>query len=289
MARDIISLSAWKFHLGDVSDGWYRGGDTGGWEDVTVPHDWAISRGFSLDNSSGTGYVCGGIGWYRTRFHLEPKEGQHVRITFLGVYNNSKVWCNSNYLGKRPYGYSTFTYDITDFISPDGENEICVQVYHTETADSRWYTGSGIIRPVFVTVTGEPYIDDFGVQIETDFIEEEENRASVSLDINVVGERGQYKVIQEVFSPEGELVCTEKGASASVCINNPSLWSASSPSLYTLHTVVKHNDECTDECYTKFGIRTAKFDPDHGFLCKGVYEKHRGGMVPSNAAARVGQ
>ncbi|MCD8055483.1 MAG: beta galactosidase jelly roll domain-containing protein [Clostridiales bacterium] len=281
MSRNIMQLTSWKFHLGDVSDGWYRGGNEGGWENVTVPHDWAIRRGFSRDNSSGTGYVCGGIGWYRTRFCLHPKAGQHVRITFLGVYNNSKVWCNSNYLGKRPYGYSTFTYDITDFISPDGDNEISVMVNHTETVDSRWYTGSGITRPVYVTVTGEPYIDDFGVFVTTPSVSKDSAVVSVSASLSGCNAEVSHKII----SPDGEEVLSLVGAAAEGTIENPKLWSADEPALYRLKTTVSSDGEVTDECETRFGIRKVEFDPDRGFFCNGKSEKLRGVCLHHDAGA----
>ncbi len=278
--RKTIDLKSWKFKLGHVSDGWYRGGDERGWEDVRIPHDWAISRGFSKENSSGTGYVIGGEGWYRTRFYCKPEQGQRVRITFYGVYNNSKVWCNSNYLGKRPFGYSTFTYDITEFLAPDGDNEISVQVLHTETADSRWYTGSGITRPVTVTVTGEPYIDDFGVFVTT---------PEVSADAAVINVKtatvGSGEIKNTIINADGNVVAVLSGADASVTLPSPELWEFGHPYLYTLKTEIFANGTVTDCTETKFGIRSLRFDPDHGFFCNGKHTKLRGVCLHHDAGA----
>ncbi len=272
MERNIISLRDWRFRLGHVDDGWYRGGSEEGWEHVRVPHDWSIKRGFAPENSSGTGYVVGGEGWYRTRFTCKPQNGQHVHITFEGVYNNSKVWCNSNYLGKRPFGYSTFTYDITEFLAEDGDNEISVQVNHTETADSRWFTGSGIVRPVYVTVTGEPYINDFGIYVTTPEVTEKSATVSVSADIVGAG-----SVKHTVYGPDGAAVAEMSCASGTLEISSPALWSDDSPSLYTLHTEVYGADgTLTDNVDTRFGIRSLTFDPDHGFFVNGVSKKLRG-------------
>ncbi len=278
--RQTVDLKNWKFHLGHVSDGWYRGGDERGWEDVRVPHDWAISRGFSKDNSSGTGYVTGGEGWYRTRFFCKPEAGKHVRITFEGVYNNSKVWCNSNYLGKRPFGYSTFTYDITEFLSSDGDNEISVQVLHTETADSRWYTGSGITRPVTVTVTGEPYIDDFGVFVSSHDVTAES--AVVGVKTAIVGDG---EITHTVTDADGKCVALLRGADASATLSHPELWEYGHPYLYTLKTEITANGEITDSVETRFGIRDIKFDPDHGFFCNGKPQKLRGVCLHHDAGA----
>ncbi len=278
MKREILNLKDWRFRLGHETGGWYRGESENGWEKVTVPHDWAISRGFSRENSSGTGYVCGGEGWYRTRFFCKPEAGRHVRITFEGVYNNSKVWCNSNYLGKRPFGYSTFTYDITEFLADDGDNEISVQVLHPETADSRWYTGSGITRPVYVTVTGEPYIADFGIFVKCEDVTAESARVIVKTDIVGTGE-----IENTILDAEGKTVATLNGADATVTLSSPELWEFGHPYLYTLRTVIKCDGEITDNTETKFGIRDLKFDPNTGFYCNGKNQKLRGVCVHHDA------
>ncbi len=278
--RQTIDLKNWKFKLGHVSDGWYRGGDERGWENVRIPHDWAISRGFSKENSSGTGYVTGGEGWYRTRFNCKPEQGKRVRITFYGVYNNSKVWCNSNYLGKRPFGYSTFTYDITEYLAPDGDNEISVQVLHPETADSRWYTGSGITRPVTVTVTGEPYIDDFGVFVTSSDVTADSATVSVKTSV-----KGDAVIKNTIIDACGNTVAVLEGADASVKLTSPELWENGHPYLYTLKTEVFAGEELTDETETKFGIRDIRFDPDHGFFCNGKHTKLRGVCLHHDAGA----
>lgn len=125
----------WKFTRNDDRRAWQKRYDDSEWRDVTIPHDWSVEEPFDINNSSGTGYLTAGKGWYRKRFSLSPEyEGKRVYITFDGVYNNSQVWCNGYYLGKRPYGYSTFTYDITDFACfGDTENVVCVFVNHDTT------------------------------------------------------------------------------------------------------------------------------------------------------------
>lgn len=189
--EQIIIRENWKFHLEEpgesapvgeeryprtaASGAWYKGFDDSGWRSVTVPHDWSVELPFSKRYSSGTGYLAGGIGWYRVRFGLpEEYRGKSVKVVFDGVYKNSQVWCNSYYLGRRPYGYSTFSYDITHAaVFGEEENVLCVKVVHTDLADSRWFTGSGITRKVSVVVEEPVHPAEYGVffsakQVEAD-------------------------------------------------------------------------------------------------------------------------
>lgn len=153
----------WKFHLGDVPDADYMGYDDNAWRDVTLPHDWSVEHPFDKANASGTGYLPGGTAWYRKHFTLpDDIKGKRVRITFGGVYKHSRVWINSNYSGSRAYGYSTFTFDISEFVRA-GENVICVRVEHEQTADSRWFTGSGIYRDVTLEITEKSCFEKDGV------------------------------------------------------------------------------------------------------------------------------
>lgn len=157
----------------EVWAAWYKGYDDSTWQNVTVPHDWSVRCPFSPQYSSGTGYVAGGIGWYRVHFTLpEEYRGKSVKVIFDGVYKNSQVWCNSYYLGRRPYGYSTFSYDITHAAAfGDTENVICVKVSHEDIADSRWFTGSGITRKVTLVVQEPVHPAEYGVFFQTGHID----------------------------------------------------------------------------------------------------------------------
>ncbi|MGN0166568.1 MAG: glycoside hydrolase family 2 TIM barrel-domain containing protein [Acetatifactor sp.] len=171
-----ILKSGWKFYLGDCEEAWYKGYDDSGWRGVTVPHDWSVELPMRKEYSSGTGYVAGGIGWYRVRFRLpEECRGKAVKVVFDGVYKNSQVWCNSYYLGKRPYGYSTFSYDITHAVAfGETENVICVKVTHTDIADSRWFTGSGITRKVSIVCEEPVHPEEYGIVFRAENIEVED-------------------------------------------------------------------------------------------------------------------
>ena len=286
--REIIKLrDGWKFKLEGAGDkfAWYKGfaDDFGDWKSVNVPHDWAVEYPFTQDESSGTGYVVGGVGWYRTSFELLPQKDKHVTVTFEGVYNNAKVWVNSNYLGKRPYGYSTFVYDITPFLSLDGNNVIAVQVNHTETADSRWYTGSGIVRPVYVTVRDMPYVEDFGIHVTTESLNVDMALIKVAADVSCETATLKHTVI----APSGEIVA--EFASDTAEILSPLAWSPDSPSLYKLISSVITKDKKTnveiasDVVETLFGIRTVEFDADRGFFLNGERTKLKGVCVHHDA------
>ncbi len=269
MKRKVIPLGeGWRFRLGEEPDGWYAGLDDSAWQIVRVPHDWSVARPFSRENSSGTGYAEGGVGWYRRRFTLEDIKEKRVYITFEGVYNNSQVYINSNYLGKRPYGYATFTHDITEFVR-EGENTVCVAVRHTETADSRWYTGSGIVRPVYVTVTDRAAVAFGGVRITTPEVSSERAVAVAEVRTTLSG----LDVKNTVLAPDGS-VAAEGGERLE--IKDPLLWSPASPVLYTLRTDVYSGGELTDTLLTSFGIRFFRFDAENGFFLNGESMKLKG-------------
>ncbi|MGN1098546.1 MAG: glycoside hydrolase family 2 TIM barrel-domain containing protein, partial [Clostridia bacterium] len=270
MNREKILLSdKWKFHLGENTGAWYMGFDDGDWQEVTVPHDWAVKNPFSKDNSSGTGYVCGGTGWYRRSFGLRDIKGKKVYITFEGIYNNSQIWINSNYMGKRPYGYATFTHDITEFVR-EGENVVCVKVNHNDIADSRWYTGSGIVRPVYLTITDEAAAVPDGIKITTPLISSSGAVVVVETQTTMEG----LTVANTVIDRFGRSVAGCEGGQ--VEISNPMLWSPEHPNLYTLKTDVFRDGELTDTVETRFGIRKIRFDADKGFFLNGENMKIKG-------------
>ncbi len=158
----------WYFYRGDVPGGQNIGFDMSEWRLLDLPHDWSIEGPFSKEYASCTGYFPGGIGWYRKIFTVpENQKGKKVFIYFNGVYNNSEVWINCNYLGKRPNGYISFQYDLTPWIRFGSENLIAVKVDHTLFGDSRWYTGSGIYRDVSLLMTDPGHIKQWGVYYTT--------------------------------------------------------------------------------------------------------------------------
>ncbi len=171
----VLSLNRdWCFRPGDGPDIGFMGFDDRGWRRVTLPHDWAVEHPFDASNASGTGYLPGGTAWYRKHFQLTKAQADgRVRVTFQGVYKHASVWINSNYLGQHAYGYTSFSFDISEFVR-EGENVLAVRVEHNEVADSRWYTGSGIDRPVTLEIYDHVCFAEYGIFASTERADQKE-------------------------------------------------------------------------------------------------------------------
>lgn len=288
----------WKFYRGDASNAWYKGFEDQSWRMVTVPHDWSIEEAFSQEYSSGTGYLPGGVGWYRRRLEIpEASQGKRVYITFDGVYNHARVWCNSYYLGERPYGYSAFTYDITDFVTSGSDNIIAVKVNHADVADSRWFTGSGIYRDVTLTVTEPLHIERYGVFVTT--LQATGDRAEVNAKVRLLNhtdEAAAVQVRQTVLDARGEIVgaaaenITLTGQNAAeldqtLTVDRPRLWSPADPCLYLLRTEIFRGSDLRDSVETTVGIRTFAFDARKGFFLNGEPMKIKGVCLHHDAGA----
>ncbi|WP_067841205.1 glycoside hydrolase family 2 TIM barrel-domain containing protein [Amphibacillus sediminis] len=286
----------WKFFKGEQPNAWLKGYNDKHWRNVTLPHDWSVEEPFSKEHSSGTGYLPGGTGWYRNNFTFpQERKNSRVYLTFNGVYNNAQVWCNSYYLGKRPYGYSTFSYDITDFVYDRQENTIAVRVDHKQTADSRWYTGSGIYRNVYVTVTNAIHIDQYGVFSKT--IAADETRATIEVDVAYLNESSDQANIEIVncikdFSGDvhGQVSTLEEiepgkrsKLSQTLTIEEPKLWSPDCPALYRLETLLIQDGVIIDCLHTTIGIRTFAFSAKEGFFLNGENIKMKGVCVHHDA------
>lgn len=294
---ELLNLN-WKFLRGEEERAWYKGLDDSNWRNVTLPHDWSVEEPFSKEYSSGTGYLPGGIGWYRKKFLLpEDMKGKRVYITFEGVYNNSQVWCNSYYIGKRPYGYSTFTYDITDFITFGEENLISVKVNHKDIADSRWFTGSGIYRDVYLTITDQVHIDQYGVFVTTPQVTKE--YADVSVNVRLTNETQTDESIDiknTLVDADGNAIVStiesyeisaesELEANQLLHVSNPHLWSPDTPYLYSVVTEIIKNGEIIDYIKTTTGIRWFEFDAEKGFFLNGINMKLKGVCIHHDAGA----
>ncbi len=275
----------WKFHLGDVPDADYMGYDDASWKNVTLPHDWSVEYPFEKSNASGTGYLPGGTAWYRKHFVLpEDIKGKRVRITFEGVYKHSRVWINSNCLGGRAYGYSTFTFDISEFIRA-GENVISVRVEHEQVADSRWFTGSGIYRDVKIEISDMCCFEKDGVFVSTKNISSNGD-AEIIIDYKTIGcDEAEFIVEDE----EGNCVATagveSPAGSVSLTVPCAHLWSPDSPYMYTLVCHAFKDLRITDVLKVPCGVRTAVFDPDKGFFLNGINMKLKGVCVHHDAGA----
>lgn len=287
-------LNKWKFHYNDLNDGWYKGYCDDDWEDVFVPHDWSVHMPFSKNYGSGTGYLAGGIAWYRTKFYLpEELRGKRIYISFDGVYKNSQVWCNSYYLGKRPFGYASFLYDITDHACFGEEaNQVSVKVSHHDIFDSRWFTGSGIYRKVEILVmepihtkyqglfftTPKVSKEQAEVQIENTLINTSTKIAHVTITNKLLyeGEVMESFITHSTLYPDEEQTIITDGS-----IDKPLLWSTDQPNLYDLVTTIESTASDSSFTYkeehtTSVGIRSIRFSPTEGFFLNDVNMKIKG-------------
>lgn len=283
----------WKFYLDESKDAqhhayWYKEYDDSEWEKVRVPHDWSIHYPFSKEYSSGTGYVKGGIGWYRLHFTLPQElENKKIWIVFDGVYKNAQVWCNSYYQGKRAFGYATFKYDISSQLRfGEEENVIAVQVSHTDVADSRWFTGSGIYRKVYLIVQEETYIEPDSLFFNPYQVEKEQAKIKCSMKVGSL-KNEEVSVQSKLMDAQGTIVLTmskcvkvKEGSLQEIemeeTLENPCLWSDENPYLYTLETSLTNKEGEYKADRRKVGVRKVLFDPDKGFLINGEPKKLKG-------------
>lgn len=282
----------WKFHRGDVAGANEIGFNDNSWQPVNLPHDWSIAGPFSRNNPSGSGggYLPGGIGWYRKTFQLPASDdGKAVWIQFDGVYMNSEVWINGHYLGKRPYGYSTFQYDLSPYLEYGmGENVLAVRVDNSQQPNSRWYSGSGIYRHVWLTVTDQVHVGQSGTYVTTPKVTKE--KATVNIQTIVQNDTRTLKEITlttKLVDQNGRILASNDKSfeiqnaemhefSQQIQVDNPHLWSTEDPYLYTVYSEVKDAGRVVDNYNTPLGIRTFRFDPDKGFFLNGEPIKIQG-------------
>lgn len=284
----------WKFYLGDASGADGEQFDDSAWKNVDLPHDYSIDQEYTTAGEAESGYKLGGIGWYRKNFKVdESLKGKSVRIDFDGVYMDSTVWINGHRLGNHPYGYSPFSYDITEYLRFGELNTIAVKVNH-QTPSSRWYSGSGIGRDVDLVVTDPVHVERDGVVVTTPELAADKTNVKTHLKtvlINKGVEAASVTVAQTVFPRGGtpdqqiahvESVVTTIAAGKSATVEqdalaaNPTLWTVDAPTLYTVRTEIKQNGKVVDTYDVDFGYRFFSFDADTGFSLNGQNMKLKG-------------
>jgi beta-galactosidase len=285
-------IKGWHFFLGDIPNGQASGLDDSRWRTFDLPHDWSIEGQFSKDNPAtpGGGALPGGIGWYRKTFRIpRSDEGKVVAIEFDGVYRNSEVWINGHYLGKRPYGYSSFRYELTPFLNyGTGTNVIAVRVDNSQQPNSRWYSGSGIYRNVWLVTTEKLLVDHWGTFVTTPEVTEHSAKVTIATNVRNASAEDQKFILKTVlFDSDKKVVGTVSTESvapkSSVCevvqtlaVRDPVVWSLENPRLYTAVTTVEVEGKVLDDYETPLGIRTFVFDSDKGFYLNGKHVKING-------------
>ena len=281
----------WRFWKGDASGAQEPAFADANWRTLDLPHDWSIEGPFSQSEPSGGagGYAPTGLGWYRKRFRVPASyQDRKVSIEFDGVYQNSEVWINGQYLGKRPFGYISFAYDLTPHLNWSGENVVAVRVDNSLQPSSRWYSGSGIYRHTWLTAVNPVHVAQWGtivttprvskdaatVHVKTQVRNEKAAAAACTLTTALVDRQG--KTIQRAEVSQDIGANAQYEFAQQLTVDQPDLWSVASPYLYKVRSTVRVGQQIVDEYDTPCGIREAIFDADRGFLLNGVHVKLNG-------------
>ncbi|QUI22121.1 glycoside hydrolase family 2 protein [Vallitalea pronyensis] len=299
--RGIDFNKDWKFYLGEPEGAHLLDTPDSKWRDIRLPHDWSV--GFSFDQERGeacTGFLTGGIGWYRKRF-VTKKEmaNQRVILNFDGMYNRAHIYCNGKLVTFHPYGYSPVLVDVTDYLNPVGnENILAVNIDHSRYADSRWYTGSGIYRKVTLHILPPIHIPVWGMSAFTERLDGD--RAYMKGQTTLCNTRGvaeslllkiavtddtQHRIVEQEYNVH-LLKDETKEIPFEFEIDNPNLWDVYQGNTYNLSATLMINGQVVQEKSERFGVRMIHFSPDKGFflngkntLIKGVCLHHDAGCV----------
>jgi beta-galactosidase len=269
--------------------------DDRGWRELDLPHDWAVEVPFSSRGSRSHAFKAIGknfpetsVGWYRKKFFIPSSDlGRHITLDFDGVFRDSQVWVNGFYLGREPSGYSSFGYNVTDYLNYGGTNVVAVRV--DATLEEGWfYEGAGMYRHVWLTKTAAVHVAKWGTFVTTDV---KDNSADVTVRVTVNNDSTNdtsFEINQLVLNAEGQSVAigtvknlalkagTSSEISSVLNVPDPKLWSVEAPYLYKLVTSVRRGDNILDRYETPFGIRTIRWDPNHGFFLNGKRVELRG-------------
>ncbi len=282
----------WRFHLGDIPDAMSPDLNDSSWRILNLPHDWSIEGAFDVLNpaSPGGGALPGGIGWYRKTFNADAKDSAKLFfIDFDGIYCNSEVWLNGHYLGKRPNGYISFRYDLTPYMKFKNQpNILAVKVDNSQQPNSRWYSGSGIYRNVWLVKVNKMFVDHWGTYITTPEITADTAKISVITTIcNELTDDRDLIIRTTIRDPRGKNVAgavsdvripglSKTDIEQNLSVKDPRLWSVSSPGLYQSVTELSYDGKIWDIYETTFGIRYFNFDTAGGFFLNGEHIKING-------------
>ena len=281
----------WKFFLGDDLQAKNSSYNDAQWRNLNLPHDWSIEGRFDQKNptTQAEGGLPAGIGWYRKSFNMPlSAQNKNVFIDFDGVYHNSEVWINGHYLGKRPNGYISFRYDITPYLNLGSKkNVIAVRVDNSDQPNSRWYTGSGIYRNVWLVTTAKTYLTNWGTFITTPGVSD--HMAEIALDVRMHQSSPKNKLSLQtiIYNAEGKAVVSKTsavdnagdtvvGVHQTLTVNKPKLWSITKPYLYKVVINLLQNGKVIDKQLVYTGIRYFNFDADNGFTLNGEPMKIKG-------------
>lgn len=281
----------WLFQLGESAEAADPTLNDSEWRKLNLPHDWSIEQSFEEHAPAGPGggALPGGTGWYRKHFQVDYNDNEKVYIDFDGVYMNSEVYINGRLLGKRPFGYISFRYDLTPYLKPGEDNVIAVKVDNSKQPNSRWYSGSGIYRNTWLTKTNTLHVDLWGTYVTTPVVTDKEAQVDVATTVRNAGSQTEnFCVISTLLDAKGSRVAQVKSnpttveagdtvtLKQSLLVRNPIRWSLENPYLYTLQTTITKDGTAVDEYETPVGIREFYFDANRGFFLNGKPTKIKG-------------
>ena len=296
-SRDSFDFG-WKFLEGDAAGAQMPGFADAGWRDVDLPHDWSIEGPVDQNApSSGSGaYLPTGVGWYRKKFRVPAEDRDRVAVLeFDGVYQNSEVWINGQYLGLRPYGFVPFAYELTPYLKFNAENVVAVKVDNSRQTNCRWYSGSGITRHTWLLKTNPLRVAYWGTFVTAPHVSR--TSATVEVKTRVANDRktnAQCTLTTELLDKDGKVVGTQEASQAvsaqgeyefvqQIAVDKPNLWSTANPYLYTVRSSVHEAGQLVDVYDTPTGIREASFDARRGFLLNGEHVKLNGACIHQEA------
>ena len=325
-SRDRSFDSGWRFLRADAPGAEAPGFDDSHWRQLDVPHDWSIEDlpplavavpelpavagnggiyetgmksirigPFDPGQSEGgasTGHVLGGTGWYRKHFTLAAAEGNKlVAVRFDGVYMNADFWINGKLLGNHPYGYTSFEFDLTPYLKPTGEENVIAVRVRNEGKNSRWYSGSGIYRHTWLTVTDPIHVPTWSVFVTAPEVSKEKAVVKIATEArNCTGAEADVAVRARVLNSKGKTVQTSESklhlasnatrtVEQLIEVSSPKLWSPDSPDLYSAEIEIAAAGKTLDKASTHFGIRKIEVDAENGFRLNGQMLKLKGGCL----------
>lgn len=280
----------WRFKLGDHPEAKNDSVDFSTWRSLELPHDWSIEGSFSESNPTGSqgGALPAGIGWYHKSFDIPADwSARKVFISFDGVYRNSEVWINGNYLGIRPFGYISFQYDLTPYLKFGQTNSIAVKVDNSPQPNSRWYTGSGIYRNVKLIATNKVYVGQWGTFVTTPQVSKDSAEVNLAIQLKNESELAQVKVVSTILDADHKAIVAKEqivnltnqddlATTLKFHLESPKLWSPDHPYMYSVVTKIYENSTLLDSYTTPLGIRDFHFDAKKGFFINGEPTKIHG-------------
>lgn len=255
---------------------------------IELPHDWSVEHGFSKQSSGRNAWLPGGIGWYRKQFILpETYKKKHIEIQFDGVYRHVQVWVNGEHIGNQYDGYTSFYFDISPYLKFGEPNVIAVKVDNSIQPNCRWYSGSGIYRNTWLTISDKLHVNNWGTYITTPEVSKEKAIVNVITTINNFRGKASFNLKTTLYNSKGIQVgfasttidaklMKEYVVEQEIAIQSPELWSHETPNLYSAISQIENNNNLVDDYKSTFGIRTIDFDAEKGFFLNGQNLKLKG-------------